>query len=150
MTINQEIIKVNAPNIVSETIDGEVVIVNLVKGDYYSLFKTAADIWSLIEQGTTRSNIINNLHHNYDCSAIDVADAVEGFLAKIDAEGLIAIVEGELSQEQSLELPESEISQTKFALPVIEKFTDMEELLLLDPIHEADEDKGWPTAKQAV
>ncbi|MEO1004798.1 MAG: PqqD family protein [Cyanobacteria bacterium J06638_38] len=112
--------------------------------------KTAADIWNLIEQGTTRSNIINNLHHNYDCSAIDVADAVEAFLAKIDAEGLIAIVEGELSQEQSLGLPESETSQTKFALPVIEKFTDMEELLLLDPIHEADEDKGWPTAKQAV
>ncbi|MEM8674878.1 MAG: PqqD family peptide modification chaperone [Cyanobacteria bacterium P01_G01_bin.67] len=150
MTISQEIIKVNAPNIVSETIDGEVVIVNLVKGDYYSLFKTAADIWSLIEQETTRSNIINNLHRNFDCSAIDVAGAVEGFLAKIEAEGLIAIVEGELSQEQSLELPESETNQSKFALPVIEKFTDMEDLLLLDPIHEADEDKGWPTAKQAV
>ncbi len=25
------------------------------------------------------------------------------------------------------------------------KYTDMQDLLLLDPIHEVDETKGWPT-----
>ena len=34
-------------------------------------------------------------------------------------------------------------SQDDFTNPVLEKFTDMAELLLLDPIHEVD-DSGWP------
>ena len=35
------------------------------------------------------------------------------------------------------------VEKTQFEFPIIEKFTDMQELLLLDPIHEVDE-KGWP------
>jgi len=148
MTINREKIAVNLPNIVSEAIDGEVVIVNLVKGDYYSLFKTAADIWSSIERGTTRSDIVESLQHNYDCSDVDLAAEVDRFITKLDAEGLIAISESDESLP-ALELNES--TQTaKFEPPAIEKFTDMEELLLLDPIHEADEEKGWPNAKQTA
>ena len=146
--MNQEKIAVNLPNIVSETIDGEVVIVNLVVGDYYSLLKTAADIWNLIERGTTRSNIVENLQHNYDCSDIDLAAEVDRFIAKLDREGLIEISEG----EESSSAPESSepTEKAKFKSPAIEKFTDMEELLLLDPIHEADEEKGWPNAKQTA
>ena len=33
-----------------------------------------------------------------------------------------------------------------FEKPVLQKHTDMQELLLLDPIHEIDE-KGWPSKK---
>jgi hypothetical protein len=29
--------------------------------------------------------------------------------------------------------------------PVLEPFGDMQDLLLLDPVHEVDEDAGWPT-----
>lgn len=32
---------------------------------------------------------------------------------------------------------------------MLEKFTDMEDLLLLDPIHEVDVAAGWPTTKAA-
>ncbi len=34
-------------------------------------------------------------------------------------------------------------SKDDFTNPVLEKFTDMADLLLLDPIHEVDE-SGWP------
>ncbi|MEO0926283.1 MAG: PqqD family protein [Cyanobacteria bacterium J06643_13] len=150
MTTNQEKISVNLPSIVSETIDGEVVIVNLLKGDYYSLFNTAADIWSLIEQGTTRSNIAQTMQLNYDCSDVDLAAEVDRFVTKLDEEGLIATsTEQELSDPPNPSAPTQQ-PQSKFQLPAIEKFTDMEELLLLDPIHEADEDKGWPNAKQTA
>ena len=33
--------------------------------------------------------------------------------------------------------------------PVLQKYTDMEDLLLLDPIHDVDE-AGWPARKQPV
>lgn len=39
-------------------------------------------------------------------------------------------------------------SQRCFTPPVLNKFTDMQELLLLDPIHDVDE-TGWPKRKAA-
>jgi hypothetical protein len=34
-----------------------------------------------------------------------------------------------------------------FTQPVLEVYTDMQDLLLLDPIHEVDEEAGWPSPK---
>ena len=33
------------------------------------------------------------------------------------------------------------------AAPVLNKYSDMQDLLLLDPIHDVDEEAGWPTNK---
>ena len=35
--------------------------------------------------------------------------------------------------------------RAEFRTPIFEKFTDMQELILLDPIHQVDE-AGWPSA----
>jgi hypothetical protein len=34
-----------------------------------------------------------------------------------------------------------------FQKPLLQKYTDMEALLLVDPIHEVDEEEGWPKQK---
>ena len=39
------------------------------------------------------------------------------------------------------------IKKMRFEAPALQVYTDMEDLLLLDPIHEVDE-MGWPSAKQ--
>jgi hypothetical protein len=38
------------------------------------------------------------------------------------------------------------IGKSPFEMPKLSKYTDMEDLLALDPIHEVDE-MGWPNAK---
>ncbi len=45
--------QVKSSNIIHETIDNEVVIVNLEKGYYYSMRNTAAEIWTNILTGMT-------------------------------------------------------------------------------------------------
>jgi hypothetical protein len=35
------------------------------------------------------------------------------------------------------------------APPVLQKFQDMKELILLDPVHEVHEDLGWPHPRTA-
>ena len=37
--------------------------------------------------------------------------------------------------------------QESYQAPVFERFTDMGDLLLLDPVHEAEDEKGWPHPK---
>ncbi|HDY70854.1 MAG TPA: PqqD family protein, partial [Nitrospirae bacterium] len=41
--------RINKPHVINEIIDGEVVILNLDTGNYYSMDKAGADIWGLIE-----------------------------------------------------------------------------------------------------
>ena len=119
-------IRINAPDIIQETFDDESVIVNLRQGLYYSLNKTALPLWEEIVKGTC----LDQLHaggHEFS------ADKVVGFLKELRAENLI-IVEGE-------DIPEAG-SPTDF----LQKFEDLQDLLLLDPIHDVDE-RGWPHAK---
>ena len=42
--------RINYPQVINETIDGEAIIINLVTGSYYSLDKTGAEVWELIER----------------------------------------------------------------------------------------------------
>jgi len=39
------------------------------------------------------------------------------------------------------------LADAPFVLPVLERYTDMQELLLIDPIHDVDE-TGWPRRKE--
>lgn len=147
-----ENLNINSSDVVCETIDGEVVIVNLQNGDYYSLLRTATDIWSRIEQGTDRDRLIKDLLQSYNASVDEITQAVDQFITVLQTEGLITVekVTKPKYEKPSIKIIPDLADKIDFAWPEIEKFTDMEDLLLLDPIHEADQEKGWPTAKDAV
>ena len=40
-----------APHVIHEAIDGEVIVIHLERGSYFSLRDTAAELWELVEQG---------------------------------------------------------------------------------------------------
>ncbi|MBD2459419.1 PqqD family protein [Oscillatoria sp. FACHB-1407] len=138
--------KINSPTIVQETIDGEVVIVNLAQGSYYSLLDTATDIWSGIEQGLSQPAIVNKLLQLYDVQP-DVAETtVQTFLQQLQTEEII-VPDANSNGAQVEELvAQPNVVKTAFKAPVLSKYTDMEELLALDPIHDVDE-MGWPNAQ---
>jgi Coenzyme PQQ synthesis protein D (PqqD) len=139
--------RINSPTVVQETIDGEVVIVNLAQGFYYSLLDTATDIWSGIEQGLDQAAIVNKLLQLYEVQP-DVAEtAVSNLLQQLQAEEIV-VPETTANATQTAEaLPETNSSEKSvFKSPVLSKYTDMEELLALDPIHDVDE-MGWPNAQ---
>ena len=110
--------EMNEPTVISETIDGEVVVINLASGTYYSLKNSAAAIWSGIEQTARLSYIADMLRANFDVGAGE-AEVSPG-----------ALTNGALKA-------------APFILPTLVRFTDMEAMLLLDPVHDVDEE-GWP------
>jgi Coenzyme PQQ synthesis protein D (PqqD) len=145
---NGAVFRVNSPQVVSETIDGEVVIVNLDKGIYYSLLKTGADVWSRLERQLDRHELVREVAQSYDGSVEEIEIAIDEFIAKLLAEKLI-VVDSQARVANSANSPEIQTDKPRFEKPLLEKFTDMEDLLLLDPIHEVDVAAGWPTAKAA-
>jgi hypothetical protein len=139
--------RINSPKVVQETIDGEVVIVNLDKGDYYSLVQSAADIWSGIERGISTDEIITEIVERYEGSPEEIETAVTEMLQTLEQEEIIVV--DDTSRATKSETPcitNGNTEKVRFELPVLQKYTDMEELLALDPIHEVDE-MGWPNAK---
>jgi len=146
---NRDRLKINEPTIVHENIDGETVILNLDSGNYYSVVDAGADIWGYIEKGAPVSEILPLIRENYACTGNE-EDAVNSFLDNLQQEGLVIAADNKmnaslLSQNWKEQIKAREI-KTDFIAPVLSKYTDMQDLLLLDPIHEVDA-TGWPTVK---
>ena len=140
--------EVSAPQVIHEAIDGEVIIINLATGTYYSLKGSGADIWELIQQpsGIGGSDLIDVLDARFGAPRGELEAALEPFLVELKEEGLVSLAEegsGSVHNHKLLPSNGHEESRQAFTPPILEKFTDMQDLVLLDPVHEVAE-MGWP------
>jgi hypothetical protein len=136
--------RVNTPTVTHETIDGEAVIINLDSGNYYSLVDVGSFIWGLVEKGASASELQNLILQSYQGNATDIDRGVQELLAELQQENLIVPVNGAGAFDLNQELPSSNSHEKpSFNPPLLHKYSDMQELLLLDPIHDVD-DAGWP------
>jgi hypothetical protein len=142
-------VRVNHPQVVCETIDGEVVIIHLETGCYYSLSKTGAAIWSCIERQLDPQALVQEIRQTYSGEPATVSGLVLEFLDLLKSEDLIVYSPVTLADLDSASVSPP-ADQPSFEKPVLEKFSDMEDLLLLDPIHEVDVEAGWPNEKSVA
>ena len=132
----------NTPKVIYETYDDEVVLINMDSGNYYSLNRTAGRIWACIERRATAQGIAQDLRRNCACDGAHVEEKVLRFVQELYQEGLI-VPDEESASATSASAAAPAAQKTPFDPPVLQKFSDMADLLLLDPIHEVDEN-GWP------
>ncbi len=142
-------LRINAPAVVGEIIDGEAVIIDLASGHYFSTQGSGAEIWSGVEAGLGRSGIAGTLAGRYECDRTELEHAVDAFVAELLERRLIvedARHEGTAPAPVRPSLPNGH-ARTVFVAPVLNAYSDMEDLLMLDPIHDVDE-AGWPKPKE--
>ena len=139
-------IRVNAPQVIHESIDGEVIIINLTSGNYYSVKGSGADVWALIEQspGATRADLAGALELRFEGSQSEIDGLLESFLSDLRAEGRVTDADPS-GDPPVFEAPADGMRQP-FSAPLLEKYTDMQDLVLLDPVHEVDA-TGWPATE---
>ena len=133
-------------DIVLEAFQDESIAVNLSVGRYYSLSLVGAEIYDLLTQGCALEAVVEHLAHRYDEDPAVIDDAVRDFTARLLEEGLIVAAPEE---DAGSPLPAPERSSVGFSTPTMSVYTDMEDLLLLDPIHDVDE-TGWPVRADAA
>lgn len=127
----------NRPSVLDEVFDGEAVLVNLETGRYFALSPTATKVWTALGDGLIWDELLRATG-----SAVDGTELL-AFAIALQRESLIA-VEGTLPA-----LP-AERPEPSAGAPTFEVFTDMEDLLRLDPIHDIDLDgSGWPAPASA-
>jgi hypothetical protein len=135
--------RVNAPQVIHESIDGEVIIINLETGNYYSVKGSGAHVWDAIQASpaTSTSTVVDAMAPAYDSPPEELSSAIDVFMGQLLAEGLLVATD-----DAAVAPPNGSASADAtrvFEAPRLEKYTDMQDLVLLDPVHEVDE-QGWP------
>jgi hypothetical protein len=136
--------QVNAPHVIFENIEGELVLIHMAKGSYYSTDAIGSRLWEMIVAGHRVGEMQKWVGASYQGDAAEIARGVEGFLSELQAEELI--VRAERPPVEGATRPEA--AGGTFTAPVLNKYRDMEDMLMLDPIHEVEE-TGWPAPKPA-
>jgi hypothetical protein len=134
---------VKEPSVVYEVFEEEVVVLDLESGSYFSLRGSAAWIFQAAAGGVSSGAIAAACSRGDESGK--VADSVGAFLDSLVGEGLLVPRPETALPPQPPPPPQLPESAEPFAPPHFEKFTDMKDLLLLDPIHDVDE-TGWPRA----
>lgn len=146
MSVNA--LRANRPTVISEHIDGETVMINLETGNYYSLNGGAARIWALIDgaESVTVDQLIAGLRQQgVDEPALPAQ--VTAFVDELSQERLVVSSAPGSAANGDGEGQDGTAAGTAdpgpWSAPSLARFTDMQDLLVLDPVHEVD-DRGWP------
>lgn len=130
-------------HIVQEHIDDETIIINMESGSYFSLRATATEIWSHLLNGASPSSLVNELAIACDTDHDNVQSGVEQFLAGILDGGLIEVCDDNKNAHSDISF-----KTQAYSAPAFEVYSDVQDLLLLDPIHDVS-DAGWPENQPA-
>jgi len=133
--------RINAPRVIHEPFEHEVILVNLDTGRYYCLQKTGVDLWNGLMDGASAGELVDAFAAAYGAPAELVATAIADAIEAFKREDLVA--DATSANRVTGEWRVRDSGGRPFEPPVLETYTDMQDLLLLDPIHEVDE-AGWP------
>jgi hypothetical protein len=136
--------RINSPPIIYQTVENEVIIINLENGSYYSLSGSGAKIWSLLENELDTATIRAELSRCYRRPVAEIETSLELFFDQLVRDSLIEAVArpgspGREATNARLSLE----AEDEYRQPELESFTDLQNLLLLDPIHQVGP-RGWP------
>jgi len=145
---NNVIYQVNIDRFAHETVDGEVIIIDMDEGNYFSMVNTSALIWKLIADGRSRSGIVSALSAASNNSDAAINESVSTFLDQLVTEQILQEQSAEAQNTNGQGMNEVDLSPFDFQPPSFDKYTEMQDLLTLDPIHEVDE-SGWPNRAEA-
>lgn len=144
-------LRINRPQVIDETFADEAVVVNLANGNYYTLSRVGAEVWQCLEQGFAPARIVEELCARYAGPQAEIATAVAQFVDALLAAALVVpATDTDTPAPPPPALPSPAVPapvRPAFQPPVMQEYTDMQGLLLVDPVHEVDE-TGWPNVKR--
>ncbi len=77
-------------NFAETEIDDEVVLMDLMSGDFFSIKETGLAIWNLIDGTRDRAQLLATLAGSYALAPNEIARDVDDFLAQVQAAGFVA------------------------------------------------------------
>lgn len=131
--------RANDALVVFDVFDGEVMAVRNDTGTYYSMPGAAGFTWQALVAGAPVDEVSTLVAEAYGQPVAEVQDHVRGFVAQL-LEAKLLLDEAPPQPGTAPPAPEGGAA---YEAPTLQSYTDMQDLLLFDPIHEV-EPTGWP------
>lgn len=137
--------RIEHARLVAERFEEETVLVNVESGYYYSLSPSGAEILELLNEGIQADKLAPALFgDSQNCERF--RSRIAAFVAQLADEGIIVEREPGSTTGKFSGSPLYP-AEADYEAPVFERFDDVRDLLLIDPVHQVDPDFGWPTKK---
>jgi len=142
--------RLDAPAVAAQIDEAEAILIHFDSGSYYTLNALGTEILQrLIEARRSARDIAIQLARRYDANDDALTLVVRDFIQRLFDERLVTPDDASPSLHSAPDttLPTSE-PRLPLVGPELTKYSDLEDLLKLDPIHDVDE-AGWPVARPA-
>ena len=137
---------VDPGKVISETLDGEAVIVDLASGRYHAAAGVAATVWEGMRLGFALDRIMSDVRRAYTAIPDDAEASVQTFIdAVVDAGLAVPLQAAESAADDHASVT---VGPRPWSVPVLESHDDLADLMLIDPVHDVTE-VGWPHARPA-
>ena len=146
MAQDSQYFECNEPSVIFERFADETILINLDAGHYYSMDPVGAVVLDLLNRALPVDRIVELMSARYAPSGEDVAASVRAYVSRMRDEGLIR-PRREPPSVAPADVDVAIAAGTVFTCPILTRFEDMEEMLLLDPVHDVT-DAGWPSAAE--
>ncbi len=137
----------NAPAVAYEAFDDEVVLIHFPSGRYFRLDAVGRAAWACLARpgGASTASMAGALSQGFDAPAEVILAAIQGFVAQLLDNELVVKADASPAGDIQAPIPQ-QATRARFEPPRLDVFTDLEDILLIDPIHDVDE-SGWPHAR---
>ena len=150
--------ELNAPAVIAESIDGEVIVMNLPQGIYYSLTGSAALAWSPLVNGASVADVAHEIALRQGADPELVARDCAVFVQNLLDESIVRVASGDATPDVpafpaiAAGAPPAAVADgvalSGYEPFGFERFDDMRAMLVIDPVHEVG-DFGWPQASDS-
>ena len=130
---------INSESVSSDFVDGEVVAIHLGTGIYYSLRGPAALLWQALARTQDAAGLGRALAAQFEVGEEQARKDAETFAQQLQEEQLVLAVDPSARSEPAAPA----VERRPYTAPQLERYADLQDLLLLDPIHEVS-NQGWP------
>jgi hypothetical protein len=132
MPSEQRCVRPNVEELAVEVLQGEAILIHLGTGHYYTMDKAGAEIWQMIEGRRTVTEMVAMLSSRYHVSPDGVRPDVHRILDELLAERLVCDG-GEPQTTLDGAAAASEPAPGAYEPPRLVKYSDMADMLALDP-----------------
>lgn len=140
--------RTNEPDVIYQQFDEELVAIYLPTGSYHSLNDAAGHVLLTLGQtGATLDEVVDALSAKYDAPAETIGSDVRAFVERLTCESLI-VKSNAAAPAIAPAAPSPQAERLPYVPPSLQSFQDVQELLLLDPIHDVTAE-GWPNVPAA-
>jgi hypothetical protein len=135
----------NADEIAADVVDGEAVIINLANGTYYSLDATATCVWEALDTPRSLEELADVLVARFEVGAAQALEDCTALLRSLADEALVTVVPaGDRVAAASVTMAAQRLA---YVAPRLSKYTDMADMLALDPPLPGLKDLPWKTTE---